>query len=136
MDDKELEEIKKNKISELSKEKFDPKIKAEEFAKAILECEEYKNFIRHNEELQKDERAQRLLNEFQQKQMEMQWSDFDPKILEELKELQIEINNNQTIQKFVNSQNELIDIIRRANNIISSKIGIQFAFSQGGCCSG
>jgi len=132
MPDKEIEEVRKEKIEELLRKQKDPKMEAKKFANAIIECDEHKNFIKCNEELQKNQTAQNLLREFQQKQMELQWYGFDPKTLEELRDLQMKINKNVTIQNFINAQQELIDILRRTNNIISGKIGTQFAFSQGG----
>ncbi|MEM2917971.1 MAG: YlbF family regulator [Candidatus Altiarchaeota archaeon] len=136
MSDKEMEEIRRKKMEELLRKQNDPKRKAKEFAKAIVECDEYKNFIKFNEELQKNQTAQNLLREFQQKQAELQWNGFDPKTLEELRDLQMKINKNDIIQNFVNAQNELVDILRKTNNIISGKIGTQFAFFQGGGCCG
>lgn len=136
MSNKEIEEIRKKKMEELLKKQNDPKREAKEFAKAILESGEYKNFITSNEELEKNQSSQNLLRDFQQKQMELRWNGFDPKILEELRDLQMKINKNDTIQNFVNAQQELVDILRRTNNIISEKIGTQFAFFQGGGCCG
>lgn len=132
----EIEEIMKNKMEKLLRNQKDPRTKAREFAKAIIESKEYKNFIKYNEELQKNQAAQNLLKQFQQKQMELQWNGFNSKTLEELRDLQLKINQNNTIQNFVNVQQELVNILQRTNNIISGKIGTQFAFFQGGGCCG
>jgi len=121
-----------NEEMEKNKEQKDPKEKTKEFAKAILNCDEYKNFIKYNEDFQKNQTAQNILREFQQKQIEIQGNGFNPNTFEELKDLQMKINQNDTIQNFVNAQEELTDILRRTNNIISIKIGTQFAFFQGG----
>ncbi len=43
----------------------------------------------------------------------------------------MKINKNEAIQNFVKAQQELVDILRRTNNIISVKIGTHFAFFQG-----
>lgn len=123
-------------MEELVRKQNDPKNKAKEFAKAIVESEEYKNFIKYNDQLQRDQTAQNLLRQFQQKQMELQWNGFNPNTLEELRDLQIKINKNNTVQNFVKAQQELVDILQRTNKIISGKIGTQFAFFQGGGCCG
>jgi cell fate (sporulation/competence/biofilm development) regulator YlbF (YheA/YmcA/DUF963 family) len=136
MKDKEIEEMKRRKAEVLIKRQNDPKTKAKEFARAILECEEYENYIKNTEGINKDMEAQRLLRQFQEKQVELRWNGFDPKIMDELRELQFKINQNSTIQDFVKSQQELIDILRRTNMIISEEIGMQFAFFQGGICCG
>ncbi len=135
MKDEEIENIRKKKIKELAKKQNDPRAKTKEFSQAIVECDEYKNFIKFNEELQKNQSAQKLFKDFQEKQMEWQMGGFNPSTLEELKELQMEIRNNEAIQNFAKSQQELIDILRRSNDIISAKIGQQFAQGRsGGCC--
>lgn len=134
--DEEIEKIRIKKIEELSRKQNDSKTKAKEFANTIVESEEYKNFIKFNKELEKNQTTQNLLREFQQKQMELRWNGFDPNTLEQLKDLQMKINKNEVIQNFVKAQQELVDILRRTNNIISGKIGTQFAFFQGGGCCG
>ncbi len=135
MKDEEIENIRKKKIKELTKKQNDPRTKAKEFSQAIVECDEYKNFIKFDEELQRNQSTQKLLNDFQQKQMELQMGGFNPNTLEELKELQMEIRNNEAIQNFAKSQQELVDVLRRSNDIISAKIGQQFAQGRsGGCC--
>lgn len=135
MKDEEIEKIRKNKIEQINRKINDPRTKAKEFSQAIVECDEYKNFIKFDEELQRNQSAQKLLKDFQQKQMELQMGGFNPNTLEELKELQMEIRNNEAIQNFAKSQQELVDVLRRSNDIISAKIGQQFAQGRrGGCC--
>ena len=112
----------------------EPREKAKEFAKAILESDEYKRFLRCSGELEKNQQIQGLLKEFQEKQIELQKS-FVPGTLEELKELQMKINGSAEIRNYMESQGELEDILRRTNNIISGRIGAKFAlFAGGGCC--
>lgn len=84
-------------MEELIRKLNDPKTKAKEFARAILECNEYKNFMKYYEELQTNPTAQNLLRQFRQKQMELQWNGFDSNTLEELRDLQMKINKNGTI---------------------------------------
>lgn len=134
--DEEIEKIRKKKMEELVTKYNDPRKKAKEFAEAILESEAYKNFINSDEELKRNQPAQNLLREFQQKQMELQWNGFNPNTLEELRDLQMKINKNETIQNFGKSQQELVDLLQRTNTIISGKIKTLFAFFQGGGCCG
>lgn len=79
--DKETEEIRKKKMEELVRKLNDPKTKAKEFAKAIVECEEYRNHIQYNEQLRKGQTAQYLLREFQQKQISCNGTDLIQKHL-------------------------------------------------------
>lgn len=134
MEDKEMEEIRRKKMEELIRKQNDPKTKTKEFARAILECKEYKNFIRYNEELQRNQTAQNLLRQFQQKQMELQWNGFNPNTLEELRDLQMKIRKNDTLNGFFNSQQEILELLRHSNDIISERIGQQFAQGMGGGC--
>lgn len=109
------------------------KNKTKEFAQAILESEEYKLFISISDDLEKSEDSS-LLKEFQNKQRELQSRGFDPSLMEELRELQLRINKNETIQKFANAQNELVDLLKKTNSVISTRIGMPFASNSGGCC--
>lgn len=136
MDDKEIEIIKKKKMKEMIDKQDSAKTKAKEFAQAIVDCEEYKNFMKHYEALEKNQKAQSLLKQSQEKQRELQWVGFSANTFQELRELQMEINKNETIQNFQKAQDELVDILRRTNDIISGKIGVQFAFLRGGGCCG
>lgn len=110
------------------------KNKTKEFAQAILESKEYKTFISATDDLEKNEDANDLLKDFQKKQMELQYRGFDPSLMEELRELQTKINRNEIIQQFANAQNELVDLLKRTNNIISLRINMPFvSANRGGC---
>lgn len=136
MNDKEIEMIKNKKMKEMIGKQNSAKTKAREFAQAILDCEEYKNFLKGSEALEKDETAQNLVKQSQEKQRELQWNGFNPNTFQELQELQAQINKNEVIQSFQKAQEDLIVLLQTTNNIISGKIGAQFAFSRGGGCCG
>ena len=111
--------------------------KTEEFSRAILDCGEYKEFIKNSENLNKDATVQNLLKRFQEKQIKLVSGDFSPALLDDLKRMQTEINQNRTIQDYEKSQDELVGLLKRTNNVISMRIGMQFALSAsggGGCC--
>jgi len=129
----EIEKIMKKKMENIAKRQNDPKAKAKKFALAILECDEYKSFLKSSRDLENDKEAQKLLEGFQQKQMELRYS-FNPKIMDELRRLQMKINQNIQIQNYMKSQQDLIGLLGRTNTVISAKIGFQFALNQGGCC--
>ncbi|MEX0920076.1 MAG: YlbF family regulator [Candidatus Pacearchaeota archaeon] len=110
------------------------KNKTKEFAQAILGSEEYKLFKSVSDELEKNEDANNLLKEFQKKQMELRSKGFDPSLMDELRELQTRINKSEIIQQFANAQNELVDLLKRTNNIISLRINMPFVSTvRGGC---
>ena len=135
----EIEQIMKKKMENMTKgqndvrTKADVKTKAREFASVILECDEYKNFLKSSRDLENDRETGKLLEDFQRKQMELRYR-FDPRLMDELRGLQMKINQNILIQNYVRSQQDLIGLLGRTNTVISARIGSQFAFSQGGCC--
>ena len=135
----EIEQIMKKKMENMTKgqndarTKADVKAKTREFALAILEYDEYKNFLKNSRDLENDRETGKLLEDFQQKQMELR-SNFDPRIMDELRGLQMKINQNILIKNYVRSQQDLIGLLERTNTVISARIGSKFAFSQGGCC--
>lgn len=110
--------------------------KAQDFANSILECEEYKEFIKNSENLNKNTEAQAILKRFQEKQMELRIKGINSELMDELRKLQLNINQNQAIQDFVKSQDKLVKLLQRTNNLITNKIGMLFAFSSGGGCCG
>lgn len=110
------------------------KNKTKEFAQEILESKEYKTFISVSDDLEKNEVANNLLKDFQKKQMELRWKGFDPLLMEELRELQLKINRNEIIKQFAITQNELVELLRRTNDIISLKINMPFTSTMRGGC--
>ena len=105
------------------------------FAKAILECEEYRTFMQCNEDLENNKDAQNILRRYQLKQQELQWSGYDAGNLDELKELRTRVNNDETLTKLFSSQEALVNLLKSSNEQISEKIGQPFAQKkQGGCC--
>ncbi len=105
------------------------------FAQAIIETEEYRTFMQSNEELEKNQESRNLLFRYQRKQQELQWSGYDAATLDELKDLQIKVKNDETLTKFFSSQAALVALLERTNDRISEKIGQPFAQRrQGRCC--
>ncbi|NVO66878.1 YlbF family regulator [Methanofollis tationis] len=105
------------------------------FAQAILESEEYRTFMHCNENLERNQEARNLLLRYQRKQTELQWAGYDAATLDELKDLQMKVKNDETLTKFFSSQAALVDLLKRSNDRISEKIGQTFAQNRrGGCC--
>jgi len=75
-----------------------------------------------------------LLREYQRKQQQMQRGGFDESVMAELKQLQTEMSNNETIQRQQAAQADLIELLQRTNDAISDEIGEEFARSTGGGC--
>jgi cell fate (sporulation/competence/biofilm development) regulator YlbF (YheA/YmcA/DUF963 family) len=114
-----------------TEEAIDEKLKA--FLDTLEESETYQQFVEANERLENDEEAMALLEEFQQKQQQMQRS-FDQSIMQELQELKAEMSENETIQKHQAAQQEFVELLQETDDAISEQIGKQFAQSTGGGC--
>jgi len=103
------------------------------FVDAIADSETYQQFMEANEQLENDEEAMQLLNEYRQKQRQMQMN-FDQSLMAELQEIQTELSENETIQQHKAAQTELVELLQQTNNVISEPIGMEFAQSSGGGC--
>ena len=105
-----------------------------EFLDVLGESEVYQQFVAADEALQEDADAMALLREYQQKQQQMQRDGFDGSVMEDLKQLQSELSDNETIQRQQAAQGELVNLLQQTNSIITEKIGEEFAQSTGGGC--
>lgn len=113
------------------------KQKTEEFAEAILQCEEYITFLSSHESFTSNNEVQELLRTFRSKRNDLYGNRFSPTLMDELKDLQEKINNNAVIQEYEATQSDLVELLKRTNTIISGNIGIQFAYTEkGGSCCG
>lgn len=114
----------------------DPVEIAKEFAKAIVESEEYKRFIQCNKVLQENTSSKRLLAQYQSKQRRLKLGRFEPGLMDELKNLHEQVIVDETIQNFNKSRTELTELLVETDDLISEKLGRRFAFTQGGSCCG
>ncbi|MGQ3330554.1 halo-CC-star protein HcsL [Halorubrum sp. FL23] len=105
-----------------------------EFLDALGDSETYQGFVAADEALQDDDDAMALLREYQRKQQQIQRGGFDESVMAELKQLQTEMSNNETIQRQQAAQADLIELLQRTNDAISDEIGEEFARSTGGGC--
>ena len=105
-----------------------------EFLDTLGESETYQQFVAADEALQDDDDAMALLREYQRKQQQMQRGGFDGSVMAELKQLQTEMSNNETIQRQQAAQADLIELLQRTNDAVSDEIGEEFARSTGGGC--
>ncbi|AUX08078.1 hypothetical protein AArcSl_0425 [Halalkaliarchaeum desulfuricum] len=105
-----------------------------EFVEAIRDSKQYRRFVDARERLDDDEGAQQLLRRFQQKQMQLQRGGHDPEVMAELRDIQQEMNDDETISEYMQAEEELIALLDRTNDVISDRIGEEFARSMGGGC--
>jgi cell fate (sporulation/competence/biofilm development) regulator YlbF (YheA/YmcA/DUF963 family) len=107
--------------------------KLQAFIDAIEDSEAYQRFAAASEELEADDEATTLIDEYQQKHQQLQ-ADFDRSLMAELQELQRELSENETIQQHQGAQSDLIELLQQTNDVISEPIGMEFAQSSGGGC--
>lgn len=108
--------------------------KLQAFVDAVENSETYQQFVEASEQLEADQEATELLETYQQKQQQLE-ENFDQELMAELKELQSDLSNNETIQQHRAAQSELIELLQQTNDVISEPIGMEFAqTSGGGCC--
>ncbi|ELZ56846.1 MULTISPECIES: halo-CC-star protein HcsL [Halorubrum] len=105
-----------------------------EFLDVLGESETYRRFVESDEALQADDDAMALLREYRRKQQQMQRGGFDQSVMAELKQLQAEMSNDETIQRHQAAQSDLVDLLQQTNDVISEAIGEEFARSTGGGC--
>jgi len=103
------------------------------FVDAIADSETYQQFMEANDRLESDEKAMALLEEYRQKQRQMQMN-FDQSLMAELQEIQQELSENETIQQHRAAQTELVELLQQTNDVISEPLGMEFAQSSGGGC--
>ena len=107
--------------------------KLQTFVDAIADSETYQQFMEANEQLENDDEAMALLNEYRQKQRQLQ-TNFDQSLMAELQEIQQELSENDTIQQHRAAQTELVELLQQTNDVISEPLGMEFAQSSGGGC--
>jgi arsenite-transporting ATPase len=125
------------KVEESVKEEMsDPVEKAKEFAKAIVDSDEYKKFVQCNKAIQENTSSKRLLAQYQSRQRRLKLGRFEPGLMDELKDLHDKVAADETIQSFNKSRAELTELLVATDDLISAKIGRRFAFTTGGSCCG
>ena len=103
------------------------------FIDAIEDSETYQQFVAASEQLEADDDATQLLDEYQQKQRQLQQG-FDQSLMADLQEIQTQMAENEAIQQHRVAQSELVALLQETNDVISDRIGREFAQSTGGGC--
>ena len=111
------------------------KKKVEDFAEAILNCPEYRDFIEADKALSESADSVSLLEKAEQKQRAFSMSG-DDETLAELAEIQTAIREDQNIIRYEEAQQKILDVLAKTDELITQKIGTKFAqrTGGGGCC--
>ncbi len=105
-----------------------------EFTETVRNSKPYQQFVENQRRLQSDEKAQQLLQEYQTKQQQLQRGGFDQETMGELREIKADVEANETIAELRRAEEELLSLLEETNDIISEKIGQEFARTTGGGC--
>lgn len=104
------------------------------FLDTVRDSETYQQFVDAQVRLEADDEAKELLQAYEQKQQQLQTDEFDQSLMSELQGLQTEVSNNEVIQQYQSAEADLIELLTETNDVISEKIGEEFAQSLGGGC--
>jgi cell fate (sporulation/competence/biofilm development) regulator YlbF (YheA/YmcA/DUF963 family) len=100
--------------------------KAEALAEALMNLQEYKDFVEMEKNLKADSEAQAMILEFQKKQQDFvtkQMSGvFDNELLNELTDLQSKLNARESVVMFIESYNRLLSAIGEILDLISERL--------------
>ncbi|MDI9643212.1 MAG: YlbF family regulator [Archaeoglobales archaeon] len=100
--------------------------KAEALAEALMNLQEYRDFLEMEKNLKADSEAQSMIVEFQKKQQDFvtkQMSGvFDNDLLNELTDLQSKLNARESVVMFIESYNRLLSTIGEILDIISERL--------------
>ncbi|MEM0214572.1 MAG: YlbF family regulator [Archaeoglobaceae archaeon] len=100
--------------------------KAEALAEALMNLQEYRDFLEMEKNLKADTEAQAMIIEFQKKQQDFitkQMSGvFDNDLLNELTDLQSKLNARESVVMFIESYNRLLSTIGEILDIISERL--------------
>ena len=102
------------------------KEKAEALVEALMNLQEYRDFLEMEKNLKADSEAQAMILEFQKKQQDFltkQMSGvFDNELLDELKDLQSKLNARESVVMFIESYNKLLSAIGEILDLISERL--------------
>lgn len=109
--------------------------KARELGELLVNSEEYLAKEKAESELEKDQEAVNLLNQFEVKQQQYSQNRDDKELLNELKQLRAEMLENETVKKYIQSQQNFNNLMNIVNRELSQMINPNQAGCAPGCAS-
>lgn len=110
-------------------------------AQAIGKSAQFWRYKKISEKIVKDQEAQRLFSEFQAVQQMLQmtqsWGRASDKDIEHLERMKNQLFANPTLKEYLESQEDLVGMLKELNDFISENLGFNFANltkPAGGCC--
>ncbi len=107
------------------------KEKVVELAKAIMESEEYKNFVEKEEALRNNEEIQSMLAEFQSLQQEFitlrMSGEVNEDLISKLNQIQSALNEKVAVKEFMEAYTRFINMLGEVGDILSNELEFDFA---------
>lgn len=114
---------------------------AKKLALAIGESVTYRQYESALERLRQDQVAQKLLDQFQEAQQNLQmlqsWGGASDEAVKHYEELRRQVLEHPVLKTYFRAQEDLTTILQELNSYISEKLGFNFANltkPAGGCC--
>jgi len=110
------------------------------FAKVLTETPEFLAFEQSYQAFRQDQKAQTAYNALQNKQqalrMMMMLNSLDEKERQELKDLESQFYQEETVQNYIQAQENLVELCQDIGDVLTEAVGLDFGSSCriGGCC--
>ncbi|MFN2364395.1 MAG: YlbF family regulator [Halarsenatibacteraceae bacterium] len=111
------------------------------FASNLKETERYQDFIAAEKDLENDEKAQQLLNEFAEIQKNCQIKQSNNNLsgddLSKLREVRTKLDNNEVIKEYYKEHARVRNLCQESFDKLSELLGMdlsQYISDGGGCC--
>jgi cell fate (sporulation/competence/biofilm development) regulator YlbF (YheA/YmcA/DUF963 family) len=110
------------------------------FTEALTDTPEFVAFEESYQAFRHDQEAQTIYKALQNKQqalrMMMMLNSLDEKERQELKDLENQFYQQETVQSYLQAQNNLISLCQEIGDVFSEAVGLDFGSSCriGGCC--
>lgn len=113
---------------------------ARDFAAALVDTPQFVNYEAAAERLNKDTKAQRAIEAYQNKQQSLQMmlmlNAVSPEDCAELEDLRQAFLSKTSVSAYLQAQAELVSVCQASAEIISKSIGLNYATACGASCCG
>src|SRR5512134_820645 len=113
---------------------------ARDFAAALAETPQYKDFEQTAERFRQDQAAQQAMEAYRQKQMDLRpllmLNALSAEQTAELESLQTAFVNQPIVQEYSKAQTELVTLCQALGDALSESVGLNYAAACGVSCCG
>jgi cell fate (sporulation/competence/biofilm development) regulator YlbF (YheA/YmcA/DUF963 family) len=113
---------------------MDVETELEAFVDELLTSETYQALVDAREALEADPEAQELLDAYRETERELQDGEFDASLMSDLRDIQADLSELESIRRHREAREAFEDLLAETNDVVSERIGQEFAQSLGGGC--